>query len=105
MAFQFMPNLVMDIAKNVMSQKTATENDQSTVKSYVPMVQSAWIGGDEEAFSNEVLTRLVPKYFELALAFAGIELNLTKSSDSVQSADQKAAKAANGLGDLFSKIF
>jgi len=103
--FQFQPGIVMDLAKKVMSQKTTTDNDQATVKSYVPKVQAAWIGGDEAAFSQEVLNRLVPKYIELAAAFAGIELNLTKSSENVQSADQKAAKAANRLGEVFSQIF
>lgn len=103
--FQFQPGNVLDFAKQVAGQKNTTENDHQTVKGFVPMVQSAWIGGDEEAFSQEVLTRLLPKYVELAAAFAGIELNLTQSTEKVQSADQQAAKAANRLGDTFSKIY
>lgn len=103
--FQMDFSQVADAASKFTQQKSATESAQSMIKGYVPKVQGAWIGGDAEAFALEIATRLVPKYMELALAFTGINVNLTKSSESVQGADQNVSKMASQLGDTFSKIY
>lgn len=103
--FQFDFGQVMDAASKFTQQKTATDNAQSIITSTIAKIQGAWIGGDAEEFASDVMRRIVPKYTELALAFTGLNVNLTKSNDSVQGADQKASKMANQLGDLFSQIY
>ena len=103
--FQYVSSGVSDAAGKFMQQKNTTDSSQSIVKGFVPKVQGAWIGGDAEAFALEIATRLVPKYMELALAFTGINVNLTKSNESVQGADQNASKMASQLGDTFEQIY
>lgn len=103
--FQFNPAQVMDAASKVVQQKSTIDNAQSMIKGYIPKVQGAWIGGDADEFAADIMRRLIPKYVELALAFAGINVNLTKSTETVQGADGKAAKMAGQLGDTFSQIY
>ena len=103
--FQYVSSGVSDAAVKFIQQKNTTDSSQSIIKGFVPKVQGAWIGGDAEEFAADIARRLVPKYVELALAFNGINVNLTKSNDSVQGADQNASKMASQLGDTFSGIY
>jgi uncharacterized protein YukE len=74
------------------------------MKSYPAKVQGAWIGGDADEFAADVARRLVPKTMELIAALAGMNVNLSKATQTAQSADQKVSKLANQLGDVFSQI-
>jgi len=103
--FQYVSSGVSDAAVKFIQQKNTTDSSQSIVKGFVPKIQGAWIGGDAEEFAADIARRLVPKYVELALAFTGINVNLTKSNESVQGADQNASKMASQLGDTFSQIY
>jgi len=86
-------------------QATSTQQVQSLVKAYGPKIQSAWIGGDADEFNADILRKLMPKFVELALAFTGIQVNLTKSGDTASSGDKKASGLASGFADVCSKIF
>jgi uncharacterized protein YukE len=103
--FQLNFGQVAEIASKFGQQKNATDQSQSLIKSFGPKVQSAWIGGDADEFVMDIGRYLVPKYVELALAFTGIQVNLTKTSDTASSGDKKAAGLAQGFADLCSKIF
>src|SRR3990170_2196236 len=103
--FQYVSSGVSDAAVKFIQQKNTTDSSQSIIKGFVPKVQGAWIGGDAEEFAADIARRLVPKYVELALAFTGINVNLTKSNESVQGADQNASKMASQLGDTFEQIY
>jgi hypothetical protein len=103
--FQISFGQVAEMAGKFGQQKDATDQSQSTVKAFGPKVQSAWIGGDADEFVADIARKLVPKYIELALAFTGVQVNLTKTSDTASSGDQKASRLAQGFSDLCSKIF
>jgi len=103
--FQINFSQVSELAGKFLQQKEATDQSQSQVKSYGPKVQSAWIGGDADEFVADIARKLVPKYIELAAAFAGVQLNLTKTSDTASSGDKKASGLAQRFADLVGKIF
>lgn len=104
-AFQFIGSQVAEAVKGFAQQKGITEQNQSIVKSFGPKVQSGWIGGDADEFNADIIRKLVPKYAELAAAFKGVELNLTKSSNQVAGADKQAAGLASRFEDTCSKIY
>lgn len=104
-AFQLNFGKVAEIASKFAQQKNATDQSQGLIKSFGPKVQSAWIGGDADEFVMDIGRYLVPKFVELALAFRGIEVNLTKTSDTAASGDKKSAQLAQGFADLCGKIF
>jgi WXG100 family type VII secretion target len=103
--FQFMFGGVSDAISQVTSQSQAVSGVQDMIKGFVPKVQGAWIGGDADEFASDVNRRLIPKIQAFIQAFSGINSNLTKSTETVQSADQQLSKLGNQIGDEFSKIF
>ena len=103
--FSFNFGQVADIAGKFLQQSNATDQSQSIVKGFGPKVQSAWIGGDADEFNTDIGRKLVPKYIEFAAALTGVQLNLTKSSDTASAGDKKASGLAQGFSDLCSKIF
>jgi WXG100 family type VII secretion target len=96
---------VAEAATKFGQQATATQQIQSVVKAYGPKIQSAWIGGDADEFNADILRKLMPKFVELALAFTGIQVNLTKSSSTASDGDKKSAGLASGFSDLCSQIY
>ncbi len=102
--FQFMRNDVTNVMSQVKKQQGQADGVLSAIKGYVPKVQAAWIGGDAEEFAADVARKLVPAMTELILAIAGINVNLTKATSTVDSADSKVKGMANQLGDIFGKI-
>jgi uncharacterized protein YukE len=102
--FQFIRNEVENVVAGVNQQKQITENLLGTIQGYVPKVQAAWIGGDADEFAADVARKLVPAMIELIAAIAGINLNLSKATSTVDQADAKVKGMASGLGDMFSQI-
>jgi WXG100 family type VII secretion target len=86
-------------------QAAQTQQVQALVKAYGPKIQGAWIGGDADEFNADIIRKLMPKFTELALAFTGIQVNLTKSGDAATGGDKKAAGLASGFSDICSKIY
>lgn len=101
---QFIRNEVENVVAGVNQQKQMSENVLSSIQSYVPKVQSAWIGGDADEFAADVARKLVPAMIELIAAIAGINLNLSKATSIIDQADSKVRGMADGLGDLFGGI-
>ena len=95
---------VENVSAGVGQQQQIVSGVLDQVKSYVPKVQSAWIGGDADEFAADVARRLIPAMMELIAAIAGINLNLTKATNTIDQADNKAQGMANSLGDLFGQI-
>ncbi len=89
----------------VTQQSSMASSVLDAIKSYVPKVQSAWIGGDADEFAADVGRKLVPAMLELIAAIAGININLSKAIDVVNQADKQIQTLANGARDTFSKIF
>lgn len=103
--FNFDFGFISSVAGQFTKMAGQTDGIQNMVKNYGPKVQAAWIGGDADEFVADIGRKLMPKFIELALAFTGIQVNLTKSSENVTGADNQAASEANQLADEFSKIY
>lgn len=101
---QFIRGEVENVVAGVNQQKQMSENVLSTIQSYVPKVQSAWIGGDADEFAADVARKLVPAMVELIAAIAGINLNLSKATSIMDQADNAVRGLADGLGDMFGGI-
>jgi len=101
---QFIRKEVDNVMSTVNQQKEITNNVMEKIKSYIPLVQSAWIGGDADEFAADVMRKVIPAILELIAAIAGINLNLTKATSIVDQADAKVKSLASGISDVFGKI-
>ena len=101
---QFMRNDVTNVMSTVKKQQGMADGVLSAIKGFVPKVQAGWIGGDADEFAADVGRKLVPAMTELILAIAGINVNLTRATSTIDGADSKVKGLANKLGDVFSKI-
>jgi uncharacterized protein YukE len=101
---QFLRGDVSNVMSGIGQQRQITENILETLKGYVPKVQQSWIGGDADEFAADVARRIVPAMLELIAAIAGVNLNLTKATNTVDQADTNSKSLADGLGDLFGQI-
>jgi WXG100 family type VII secretion target len=104
-AFLVEPGKLMEVASKFGQQKSAVEQAHDVVKSFGPQVQAGWIGGDADEFAADLGRKLLPKYIEFAAAFAGVELNLTKTNETSSAGDQKAAGMAQQFADTCSQIY
>ena len=101
---QFQRQVVQQLMSNVKKQHSMAEDLLQQVKGYGPTVQSAWRGGDADEFVEDIGRKFVPAMTELIMAIAGINVNLTKATETVDNADKKAKGLVNGLADEFSTI-
>lgn len=102
--FQVIRIEVNNVMSGINQQKGITSGLLDTIKSYVPKVQAAWIGGDADEFAADVARKIVPAMTELIAAFAGINLNLTKAIGIVDQCEQKCKSLVGGLADEFGAI-
>jgi hypothetical protein len=102
--FTMNPTAVGEAISKFAQQKSFTEQSQGIVKAFGPKVISGWIGGDADEFNQDIGRKLMPKYVEFALAFAGIQATLTKSTETAQTGDKQASSLAQGLADQASQI-
>jgi uncharacterized protein YukE len=103
--FTINPAAVGEAISKFAQQKSFTEQSQGVVKAFGPKVISGWIGGDADEFNQDIGRKLMPKYAEFALAFTGIQANLTKSTETAEGSDKKSAGLAQGFADLCGGIF
>ncbi len=101
---QFLRGDVSNVISGVGQQQQMVGNVMDQLKSYVPKVQSAWIGGDADKFAEDVATILVPAMLALIAAIAGVNTNLNSATSFVDQADQQCTGMASQLGDLFGGI-
>jgi uncharacterized protein YukE len=104
MFLQFLRGEVSNVIAGVGQQQQITSQVMDQIKSFVPKVQSAWIGGDADEFAADVARKIIPAMTELIAAIGGININLNSATDIVDQADSKSAGMANQLGDLFGQI-
>ena len=104
MMLQFLRGEVSNVIAGVGQQQQIVSGVMDQIKSYVPKVQSSWIGGDAEEFAADVARKIIPAITELIAAIAGINLNLNKATSAVDSGDAKAKGLVSQLGDLFGQI-
>jgi uncharacterized protein YukE len=104
MMLQFLRGEVSNVIAGVGQQQHIVSGVMDQIKSYVPKVQSSWIGGDADEFAADVARKVIPAITELIAAIAGINLNLNKATSAVDSGDAKAKALVGQLGDLFGQI-
>lgn len=104
MMLQFLRGEVSNVMAGVGQQQQIVSGVLDQIKSYVPKVQSSWIGGDADEFAADVARKVVPAMIELIAAIGGINLNLTKATNAVDSGDAKAKAMVGQLADLFGQI-
>ena len=104
MFLQFLRGEVSNVIAGVGQQQQITSQVMDQIKSFVPKVQSAWIGGDADEFAADVARKVIPAMTELIAAIGGININLNSATSIVDQADQKCQGLANQLGDLFGGI-
>ena len=104
MFLQFLRGEVDNVIAGVGQQQQIATQVMDQIKSFVPKVQAAWIGGDAEEFAADVARKVIPAMTELIAAIGGINLNLNSATSIVDQADQKSQGMANQLGDLFGGI-
>ena len=104
MMLQFLRGEVSNVMAGVGQQQQIVSGVLDQIKSYVPKVQSAWIGGDADEFAADVARKVVPAMVELIAAIGGVNLNLTKATNAVDSGDAKAKSMVGQLADLFGQI-
>ena len=102
--FQFIRGQCEQSSSMISQAQNITQNVMQQIQSYPNIVGNAWIGGDADSFAEKVVTKLLPAIAELIAAIAGINLNLTDATNTVDEADQKIQGMAGQLGDLFSNI-
>jgi uncharacterized protein YukE len=96
-----------DLAKRfplIQQQQQATTQVMDTIKSYVPMVQASWIGGDADAFAADVARKIIPAITQLIAAMAGINLNLVSATEIVDKADAECKSMVADLASTFDGI-
>lgn len=103
--FQFIRSEADNVTSIVAQQKQITSGILDTIKSYIPQVQSAWIGGDADEFAADVGRKVVPAMLELITAIGGTNISLSKSVNVVDQADSQIQQLAGGVKDVFGKIF
>ena len=104
MFLQFLRNEVSNVVSGVGQQQQIAGQVLDNIKSFIPKVQGAWIGGDAEEFAADVGRKIVPAMTELIAAIGGVNLNLNRATGIVDAADTKAKGMADQLADQFSNI-
>jgi uncharacterized protein YukE len=102
--FQVIRPEIVNVISGINQQKGICSGLLDTLKSYVPKVQAAWIGGDAEEFAADCSRKLFPAMSELILAIAGINVNLTKATSAVDNMEKKCSSLVSGLADEFGSI-
>jgi uncharacterized protein YukE len=104
MFLQFVRSGVEQVMSGISQQQQITTGVLDAVKSYVPTIIQAWEGDDSKEFAADIARKYVPANLELIAAIAGVNLNLTKSTNIVDQADNEAKKMGDELGQEFSQI-
>lgn len=101
---QMLRGEVDNVTSGIGQQQQMVSGVMDQLKSYVPKVQSAWIGGDADKFAEDVARILIPAMLDLIAAIAGVNTNLSSATSIVDQADQQCQGMASQLGDMFGGI-
>jgi WXG100 family type VII secretion target len=104
MIFNIVRSAIQGAMSTVTQQQQAAEEVLGNIQGFVPKVQGAWRGGDEQEFEADVARKLVPAMMQLIAAIAGFGGSLGQALDIMDQADSKVKGLVGKLGDLFGKI-
>ena len=99
--FNFVRGDVEQAVSTVKAQQSQAEELQTRSKASIPTVMSAWRGGDEKEYEDDVIRQIYPAIAQLILAIAGFGGDLGSIMGGLDGADQKISGMASGLGDTF----
>lgn len=95
---------VMEASKKFSQQRSLAERSQGIVKAFGPKIVEGWEGVDAAEFAADIGRKLMPKYTEFVLAFAGIEATLTRTTETAEATDKASSGLAQGFADKAAKI-
>ena len=99
--FNFERGPVESVISTVKSQQQQLEDLSSKTRAYSPTVMSAWRGGDEQEFEDDLVRKLLPAIANLIAAIAGFGGGLSSAMGVMDQADSKISSMVGGLGDMF----
>lgn len=102
--FQFVFPQISSVQQTITKQQQATDAVMQVVKGYVPKIEAAWEGDDAKAFAQHIASHFVPDIMALIAAIAGINTNINKAVDTVNSADSQIQGMVDQLGGVFDQI-
>ena len=102
--FNFLRNPVMEIIANVAKNAGTMGDTRDRIQGYVGTVTGSWIGGDEQAFEQEIKTRVIPMTVDFIAALTGLNTNTQKAVDIMDKADAAAKGVADQMKGEFSQI-
>jgi uncharacterized protein YukE len=102
--FLFVRPLVDQVVSTISSQVVNASSLQEDLQTAAASVPDAWIGDDANEFAADFARRVVPGMNALISAIDGINVNLGKAINVVDSADAAASRRASGLADRFRRI-
>jgi hypothetical protein len=74
------------------------------INGYIGTVTGSWIGGDEQAFEQEIKSRVIPMTADFIAALAGLNTNTQKAVDIMDKADATANSQAREAEGEFKGI-
>jgi uncharacterized protein YukE len=95
---------VEEARRGVDQQGLIVERVYEIIRSYPPKVKASWIGGDAEAFDQDVTRRLLPAVEALRQAIADTSAKISAAAARADRADEWSHFEVNQLKDLFAKI-
>lgn len=103
--FQFIRSDVEQAVSTIANEAAKASNLLDQLQSLAARVPQAWIGDDANEFAADFARRIVPAMIELIAAIGGVNINITKGTNIVDSADTRCSGMASNLADTFSGIF
>ena len=102
--FNFVRSPLLEALGQVVQHANVIQETNEKISRTVQIISGAWIGGDEEAFREETMTRLVPMFVDYFNALAGINTNTSKAAGIMDGADSKAKGVVGKLKGTFQGI-
>lgn len=102
--FQVLFPDLSQVQSQITNQHSAGQTVLDTVKGYVPKIVAGWTGDDSTAFANHIQSHFVPDMLAFIAAIAGVNVNIGKGIDIVNSADKSIQGLADQLGGVFDSI-
>ena len=102
--FNFLRNPVAEIIANVAKNAGTMGDTRDRINGYIGTVTGSWIGGDEQAFEQEIKSRVIPMTVDFINSLTGLNTNTQKAVDIMDKADAAAKGLADQMKGEFSQI-
>jgi len=103
--FQFIRQQVEQASSTIANEAAKASSLLDQLQALAARVPQAWIGDDANEFAADFARRIVPAMVELIAAIGGININIGKGTNIVDTTDTSCTGLASNLADTFSGIF